>query len=198
MTDTVTTETESPLAAAGTGTVVSWHAERRPDQLAIVSDYGDRTYAELDAAANRLARALYAAGLRPGDALALVCRNRPEFPEVYAAVQRSGLRLTPVNWHLTGAEMAYIVSDCEAKAIVADAAFADWVAEAVEGNDTLLVKLAVGEPIRGFSSYDESVAGGDASPPPPPGVGRPMLFTSGPTRRPQGVAPPTPPPRASA
>src|SRR3954471_23057277 len=190
MTDTVTPETvtqESPLAAAGTGTVVSWHAERRPDQLAIVSDYGDRTYAELDAAANRLARALHAAGLRPGDALALVCRNRPEFPEVYAAVQRSGLRLTPVNWHLTGAEMAYIVSDCEAKAIVADAAFADCVAEAVEGNDTLLVKLAVGGTIRGFSSYDETVAGVDASPLPEPVVGRSMLYTSGTTGRPKGV-----------
>src|SRR3954449_6103625 len=121
MTDTVTQE--SPLAAAGTGTVVSWHAERRPDQLAIVSAYGDRTYAELDAAANRFARALYAAGLRPGDAVALVCRNRPEFPEVYAGMQRSGLRLTPVNWHLTGAEMSYIVSDCEAKAVLGDGAF---------------------------------------------------------------------------
>src|SRR5438309_6428661 len=101
MTDTVTTQDsvtqESPLAAAATGTVVSWHAERRPDQLAIVSAYGDRTYAELDAAANRLARALQAAGLQPGDAIALVCRNRPEFPEVHAAGQRSGLRLTPVN-----------------------------------------------------------------------------------------------------
>src|SRR3954466_7123979 len=65
MTDTVTPETESPLAAAGTGTVVSWHAERRPDQLAIVSDFGDRTYAELDAAANRPPRPLYPARPRP-------------------------------------------------------------------------------------------------------------------------------------
>src|SRR3954447_9278039 len=190
MTDTVTSETvtqESPLAAAGTGTVVSWHAERRPDQLAIVSAYGDRTYAELDAAANRFARALHAAGLRPGDAVALVCRNRPEFPEVYTGMQRSGLRLTPVNWHLTGAEMAYIVSDCEAKAIVADVAFADAVSEAVEGNDTLLAKLAVGGDIPGFSSYDDVAAGVDSSPLPEPVVGRSMLYTSGTTGRPKGV-----------
>src|SRR5438270_8795700 len=185
MTDTVTQE--SPLAAAGTGTVVSWHAARRPDQLAIVSDYGNRTYAELDAAANRLARALQAAGLRPGDAIALVCRNRPEFAEVQAAVQRSGLRLTPVNWHLTGPEMAYIVSDCEAKAIVADASFADCVAEAGEGNDALLAKLCVGGHIPGFSPYDEAVAGLDSSALPEPVVGRSMLYTSGTTGRPKGV-----------
>ena len=116
MTQTATDiDLEARAAAAATGTVVSLHAARRPDQPAIISPHGSRTYAELDAAANRLARGLQAAGLRPGDAIAVVCRNRPEFPEVYAAGQRSGLRLTPVNWHLTGPEMAYIVSDCEAK-----------------------------------------------------------------------------------
>jgi long-chain acyl-CoA synthetase len=178
---------ESPLAAAGTGTVVSWHAARRPGQPAIVSDYGDRTYAELDAAANRLARSLHDAGLRPGDAIALACRNRPEFVEVHAAAQRSGLRLTPVNWHLTGPEMAYIVADCEAKAFVADATFAAAVAEAVDGNDALLVRLAVGGTIEGFTAYDDFVAGADPSPLPQPVVGRSMLYTSGTTGRPKGV-----------
>ena len=190
MTDTVTPGTvnsESPLAAAGTGTVVSWHAARRPDQPAIVSDYGERTYAELDAAANRLARSLYDAGLRPGDAIALACRNRPEFVEVHAAAQRSGLRLTPVNWHLTGPEMAYIVTDCEAKAFVADATFAAAVTEAVEGNDALPVRLAVGGSIEGFTAYDDFVAGADPSPLPQPVVGRSMLYTSGTTGRPKGV-----------
>src|SRR5690242_4312654 len=112
-------DTEARAAAAATGTVLSLHAARRPDQPAIISPHGDRTYAELDAAANRLARTLQTAGLQPGDAIALVCRNRPEYAEVHQAAARSGLRLTPVNWHLTGPEMAYIVADCDAKAIVA-------------------------------------------------------------------------------
>src|SRR5512146_218831 len=127
-------EVEARAQAVATGTVVSFHAARRPDQPALITPYGDRTYAELDAAANRLGRALRAAGLQPGDAVALVCRNRPEFAEVHQAAARSGLRLTPVNWHLTGGEMSYIVADCDAKAIVADAAFADAVSEAVDGN----------------------------------------------------------------
>src|SRR5436305_3793830 len=112
------------LAAATTGTLLSWHARQRPDQPAILSPHGDRTYAELDANANRLANVLRAAGVRAGDAVALVCSNRAEFAEVYAAAQRSGLRLTPVNWHLTGDEIAYILDDCDARAVVADATFA--------------------------------------------------------------------------
>ena len=188
MTQTVSDITpEARAAAAATGTVVSLHAARRPNQPAVVSPHGSRTYAELDAGANRLARALQASGLAPGDAVALVCRNRPEFAEVHQAAARSGLRLTPVNWHLTGAEMAYIVADCDAKAIVADALFADAVTEAVAGNETLLVKLAVGGPIEGFTSYDEVVAASDPAPLETPVLGRSMLYTSGTTGRPKGV-----------
>jgi long-chain acyl-CoA synthetase len=186
MTQTVD-DTAARSAAAATGTVVTWHAARRPDQLAVVSAHGDRTYADLDARANRLAHALRAAGLRPGDAVALVCRNRPEFAETLAAAQRSGLRLTPVNWHLTGAEMAYIVADCEAKAIVADAAFADAVHTAVDGNPTVGVRLSVGGAIPGFTSYDDTLAASDAAPLAEPVLGRSMLYTSGTTGRPKGV-----------
>jgi long-chain acyl-CoA synthetase len=180
-------EADERARAAATGTVVSFHAARRPDRPALVTPYGTRTYAELDAAANRLSRALRAAGLAPGDAIALVCRNRPEFAEAHQAAARSGLRLTPVNWHLTGPEMAYIIADCDAKAIVADAAFADAVSEAVAGNDVLRAKLAVGGPIDGFSSYADTVAGADPSPLDQPVLGRSMLYTSGTTGRPKGV-----------
>src|SRR5438270_13916340 len=105
MTQSVTeNETEARAAAAATGTVVSLHAKRSPGRAAIVSPHGNRTYAELDAAANRLARALQAAGLQPGDAIALGCRNRPEFAGVHQAAARRGLRLTPGNWPPTRAE----------------------------------------------------------------------------------------------
>ncbi len=57
----------------------------------------------------------------PAPALTLMCRNRPEFAEVWAACSRGGYRLTPINWHLTGEEAGYIVDDCEAQVIVADA-----------------------------------------------------------------------------
>ena len=61
-----------------------------------------------------------------------MCANRPEFVEVLDAAQRIGLRLTPVNWHLTGEEAAYIVADCEAKAFVCSAELREAVTRAAE------------------------------------------------------------------
>jgi len=173
--------------AQTTGTALSWHARHHPDRLAIMSAEGERTFAELDARANQVAHALRAAGLGPGDGVALVCSNRPEFAEVHQAALRSGLRLTTVNWHLTGPEIDYIVRDCEAKAIIADAKFADAVAKGVGSNDTLLLRLAIGGEIPGFSSYDATVAGQSTDAIADPQLGRTMLYTSGTTGRPKGV-----------
>ena len=72
------------------------------------------TYAELESRANRVARALRAAGLRPGDHVALLLDNRAATLEVAWAAQRSGLYYTTVNTQLTVDEAGYIVDDCGA------------------------------------------------------------------------------------
>ena len=59
-------------------------AEVMPDALA-VRTASDRTFGELNARCNQLVRALRARGVRPGDGVALLCSNRPEFVEVFAA-----------------------------------------------------------------------------------------------------------------
>ncbi len=83
------------------------------------------------------------AGLRVGDGVALLCSNRAEFADVWAACQRGGFRLTTVNWHLTGDEAAYIVTDCEAKVFVAEVAMAD-VARAAVGDHAKPAAAVVG------------------------------------------------------
>jgi long-chain acyl-CoA synthetase len=165
--------------------ITDWAASR-PDANAIVSREGTRTFAELDAAANRLVRALRAQGLDAGDAVALVCGNRPEFGDVYFACQRAGFRLTPINWHLTAEEIAYIVGDCEAKVLIADGAI-EAVANARRGVPRCGVGIAVNEPIRGCLGYEELVGGQDADPIEDPTPGGMMLYTSGTTGRAKGV-----------
>ena len=64
----------------------AWWAARIPDRLALITPHGDRTYEDLNADINRVARALRDRGLQPGDAIALMCTNRPEFVEVLYAV----------------------------------------------------------------------------------------------------------------
>jgi long-chain acyl-CoA synthetase len=173
-------------AAARVGMTAAYWAARRGDEPAIVSPLGDRTWVELNANANRLVRALRARGLAAGDAVAVMVANRPAFVEAWAATQRAGLRLTTINWHLTGEEAAYIVGNCGARAFVADARFADAAAGAAEGSG-VTVRLAAGGPIDGFEDYDEAIAAEDGSDIDDPQLGSSMLYTSGTTGRPKGV-----------
>lgn len=114
---------EKLVAYAGAGMVSAFWAQVKPDRIAVWDRFGTRTYSQINENSNRLARVLRKAGLRPGDSVALFCSNRAEFIETLNATRRSGLRITPVNWHLAASEIAYIIADCEAKALVAETKF---------------------------------------------------------------------------
>jgi long-chain acyl-CoA synthetase len=178
---------ERYAAAAKQGMVLAFWAGEQPGTPAIASQQGDRTFAELNANANRLVRALRERGVAAGDGLALMVSNRPEFAEVLAAAQRSGLRTTPINWHLRADEAAYIVGDCQARVFVADARFGEVAAGAAAQSAGAAVRLAVGGDIAGFESYDAAIAPHDGSDIDDPQLGRSMLYTSGTTGRPKGV-----------
>jgi long-chain acyl-CoA synthetase len=173
--------------AAAVGMTYSVWAQVQPNKVAIYDPTGrTRTFAEINANANRLARLFRQHGLKPGDALALVCSNRAEFVEVLAATLRTGLRITPVNWHLTADEIAYIIKDCEAKVVVGEDRVAAVGPAAAECPD-LVLKLAVGGPIAGFQDYDAALAPLDGSDIADPVLGNQMMYTSGTTGRPKGV-----------
>jgi len=187
-------------AAGARGLLPSWWAGRIPDRTALITDYGNRTFSELNANSNRLVRALRSRGLKVGDSIALMCTNRPEFVEVASAAQRAGWRVTPINWHLTGEEAGYIVGNCEARAFIAAAVLGDKVVDAAkfgtrgnagggdgDGDGDGLVKLAVGGDLPGFERYEEAIAGLDPSDIADPTLGTQMLYTSWTTGRPKGV-----------
>jgi long-chain acyl-CoA synthetase len=179
--------------AINTGMMHAVWAEVQPHKVAVYELSGrTRTFGELNANANRIVRLLRGAGLGPGDAVALVCTNRAEFVEVLSAAMRSGMRVTPVNWHLTAEEIAYVVKDCEAKALFADTRVATCEAVAALCPD-LVVKVAIGGDLPDFLTYEtalEPLSGADI---PDPSRGYPMLYTSGTTGRPKGVYKPEAP-----
>ena len=187
--------------SANHGMTVAFWAGQAPDRIAVVDPSGrEKTFAEVNANANKLVRTLRKAGLKAGDSLALLCSNRAEFIEALAATQRSGLRITPVNWHLTVDEIAYIIKDCEAKALVAESRVAAAAPAAAECPD-LLIQLSVGGDIEGFLNYDTTLAAEDGSDIPDPVRGNQMMYTSGTTGRPKGVhraQPPVIPPSSLA
>ncbi len=94
-------------------------AARRPDATALVFHGRPVTYAELDDAAGRAAAALVSSGVEPGDRVALVVGNVPEFVSALYGVWRAGAVAVPLNVMLTSEELGYILADAGVRAIVA-------------------------------------------------------------------------------
>ena len=166
---------------------IALHAANAPDRMAVTAPAGTRTFAEVNRRANQLVNALRSRGLGEGSGVALICSNRAEFLEVHSACMRGGFIVTPVNWHLTGDEMAYIVTNCEAKAVIAEARFEAAAAQASAHADGVVARLSIGGSIPGFEDYErfaENESGQDIS---DPVLGSPMLYTSGTTGSPKGV-----------
>lgn len=107
--------------------------------------------------AHRWSRLLqYDLGLQRGDTMALVLRNGPTFIAVQLAAEQIGVYLVPVNWHLTAAEVAYLIGDSGAHTVVTESALESLVVEAARlganlGPDRVVV---VGTPTAGLPAHD--------------------------------------------
>jgi long-chain acyl-CoA synthetase len=91
-------------------------ARHYPERAAVVLGAQRLTYAQVDAAANQVANMLVARGIRPGDKVALSCPNLPYFPVVYYGILKAGAVVVPLNVLLKGREVAYHLTDSQAKA----------------------------------------------------------------------------------
>lgn len=168
-------------------------AKTAPDRPAVILAGTDEllTYRELNRKSAALARVLHDAGLRKGDSVALLTNNAIEAFVVFWATQRSGLYITAVNRHLKPGEVAYIVNDSEAKALIVSGALADLAAEVKPLVDGLTVTLSFGGHVEGYASYEAAIA--EAGPPlTDQPAGAVMLYSSGTTGFPKGVKMPLP------
>lgn len=187
MSETITPEeTDQRLENFRKGTVLSYWAQTTPENLALAWNGGSWSFAELNAECNRLARALRARGLSAGDALAIMCSNLPEFAVVWGAAARTGIRMTPVNVFLQADEAAYIVENCEAKAVILDAGLGDAVHGLGERSGSP-VRIAVNGEIHGLEPFADVVSGQDPADLDDPEFGTVMFYTSGTTGLPKGV-----------
>ena len=105
-------------------------AQQSPDRFALAAPDGrEWTRGELLADVNRISHGLRALGLTRGDCVAVVLPNCTEMFEIQLAVTQLGMYLTPINHHLTGPEIAYILGDSGAKVFIASERFAAPVNE---------------------------------------------------------------------
>src|SRR4029077_11939013 len=135
---------------------------------------------------------LHEAGLRPGDMVVLLTENNLRAFEVYWAAMRSGLYITAVHWDLQPDEVAYIVNDSGATALIVSAEQAP-AAEAITSTTTgVKLRLAFGGQGKGYGSYEDTIAVASDEPFADQPNGSTMLYSSGTTGRPKGVRPTLP------
>ena len=164
------------------------YAQREPDRLALV-DPAERhwTRGELLAACNRVVHGLRALGLVRGDGVAIDSVNCAEYFVTTLACTQAGLYLTPINWHLAPAEVAYILSDCGAKAFVGHERVAEVCTKAAdEAGLPAEARFAVGH-VPGFRPFAELGARQPEEMPMQRCAGGVMNYTSGTTGKPKGV-----------
>jgi long-chain acyl-CoA synthetase len=157
-------------------------AERYPDRPAVRLDDTVLTYADLADRSARAAGFLQVAGVTPGDRVAVMLPNVPEFAIVYYGILRAGGVVVPMNPLLKEREVAYYLDDSQARLIFAGPSCADAAALGAERtgvrcvvvDEGLAAALDAAEPVTGAVVRD----GEDTAV---------LLYTSGTTGQPKGA-----------
>lgn len=154
--------------------------EQEPDSVAVRAEDGSLTWAELEDRARRFARGLRAEGVAEHDTWAVLARNGLEWAELTLGNARAGSRYVPLNYHLTAAEMAELLTDSAARLLVvgSDDEAIGRAAAADVGIDRVIVL---------GSGYETWLADQSPEPLADCSAGAALQYTGGTTGRSKGV-----------
>jgi len=168
------------------GTILFTHASEHPDDPLLRVGELSMSYGEVDRAARGVAAALAARGLAPGDKVALLVPNVPEFSIAYFGILHAGATVVPINVLASAAEVNYFLEDSGAKLLLVHPLFAEVGTEGA-------AKAGVPVVIAGGESRDETLAAmAETDPVESPHPTSPVdtaviLYTSGTTGKPKGA-----------
>jgi len=165
-----------------------------PDKAAIIMGSTGEviTYRQLDEAAIRLSNVLRDAGLNPGDHVALCLENHPRYLEILWGCHYAGLIYTACSSRLTSAELTYILNDCAAKAFITSHYKADQALDIIDTIPDVHLRLMLDGTIDGYDSFEQTIAAASVTPLSDMVDGTDMLYSSGTTGMPKGIAKPLP------
>jgi acyl-CoA synthetase (AMP-forming)/AMP-acid ligase II len=168
-------------------------AARAPKQAAVIDELGTLSYGELHRRANALASSLAAHGIRPGDGVAIMCRNHRGFMDATVACSRLGAHALYLNTMFAAPQLADVVAREGARAIVYDEEFTALVDHAKNVRQRFVAwrdrpDADQGEGAAGDPLLEDLIAAGDSDGvPPPQEPGRVVILTSGTTGAPKGA-----------
>ncbi|HEX2210504.1 MAG TPA: amino acid adenylation domain-containing protein [Longimicrobium sp.] len=156
--------------------IVAEQAARAPEALAVAAEDAQLTYAALDRAANRIANALIARGVRRGDAVAVCMERAPELPAALLGVLKAGAAYLPIDSAYPDERIRFVLDDTAAPVLVTQRALAGRMA-------------AFGIPVLPLGPGAALEDGDDADPRVETGARdlAYVIYTSGSTGRPKGV-----------
>ena len=171
------------------------HAGNHPDKTAIIGLERSMTYGQLRERARALAKSFYNLGIRPGDQIAIMTYNLPEYAEVSRALVYLEVGLVKVGYRMQPPEIEFIVENSDSKLLIFWHEFADRIVPYKDKYKKVLPEgfISFGGPsVEGtleFESLFEDPPEMDLDGlPPAEKAGNEMIYTSGTTGRPKGAA----------
>ncbi|MGW0872894.1 long-chain-fatty-acid--CoA ligase [Streptomyces sp. NPDC002740] len=159
-----------------------FHARHRPTTPAILCEGRTLTYGQLHRESDRVAHALRAAGLAPGDRVAYLGKESEHYYEILFGCAKSGTVLVPVNWRLTAPEVGHILQDSATRLLFLEDEFATVVERMPTTPPGTVV--ALGEHFAAWKAPHPDAELPDIATPDTPVA---QLYTSGTTGLPKGV-----------
>lgn len=178
-------------AISSLGDVLVANATVRPHKEAFQTlDGRSVTFVGFNCRVNRLSSSVAALGLKHGDRVAILSKNRPEYVETYG-LAKAGIVVVPLNWRLTPQELVTLIQHSEPKLLVVDEPHKALVDSIRDQLTSVKFFVFLGEKSAGWESYESLVAQGAEAEPKSRGEADDVLcliYTSGTTGAPKGVA----------
>jgi long-chain acyl-CoA synthetase len=129
-----------------------------PESEAVVFEGSRLTFRELDDRSSALANSLADMGYKKGDRVAVLAENTHKYLEIYFAVSKLGMSVTPLNFRLSDDELDYIVNDSESTGLLVGDGYEERVLALKDKLGLIKNWIALDNSVEGLKSYEELIA----------------------------------------